>query len=77
VNPFHVCVYIIAFVFYSQRSPGVRRHDIAEILMKVALKHQKSNQNEMYMEFVLESFVIVCHELLGNPTTELIELPGP
>ena len=33
------------------------RHDIAEILMKVALKHQKSNQNEMYMEFVLESFV--------------------
>ena len=32
------------------------RHDIAEILMKVALKHQISNQNEMYTEFVLESF---------------------
>jgi hypothetical protein len=32
------------------------RHDIAEILMKVALKHQKSNQNEMYTEFVLENF---------------------
>jgi hypothetical protein len=31
-------------------------HDIAEILMKVALKHQISNQNEMYTEFVLESF---------------------
>jgi hypothetical protein len=23
------------------------RHDIAEILLKVALKHQKSNQNEI------------------------------
>jgi hypothetical protein len=28
------------------------RHDIAEILLKVALKHQKSNQNQSY---VLES----------------------
>jgi hypothetical protein len=25
------------------------RHDIAEILLKAALKHQKSNQNQIYI----------------------------
>jgi hypothetical protein len=27
--------------------PKTGRHDIAEILLKVALKHQKSNQNQI------------------------------
>ena len=31
------------------------RHDIAEILLKVALKHQKSNQNKIF-SFMNEPF---------------------
>jgi hypothetical protein len=27
----------------------IGRHDIAEILLKVALKHQKSNQNQIFI----------------------------
>jgi hypothetical protein len=49
------------------------RHDIAEILLKVALKHQKSNQS--YETTIVKSsrthavLVIGLYELLGNPTT--------
>jgi hypothetical protein len=38
------------------------RHDIAEILLKVALKHQKSKSNH-------NSEVETTDKLLGNPTT--------
>jgi hypothetical protein len=36
------------------------RHDIAEILLKAAFKHQKSK---------IKILVIGLYELLGNPTT--------
>jgi hypothetical protein len=39
------------------------RHDIAEILLKVALKHQKSNQNQMYNRIIASSQNMV---VLGN-----------
>jgi hypothetical protein len=39
---------------YSTTKTG--RHDIAEILLKVALKHQKSNQNQF---FVCEAFLTI------------------
>jgi hypothetical protein len=42
------------------------RHDIAEILLKVALKHQKSNQNQSRIANAV--LVIGLYELLGNPT---------
>jgi hypothetical protein len=58
------------------------RHDIAEILLKVASKHQKSKINQP--DNLIQSrarthavLVIGLHELLGNPTTYLIEPPGP
>jgi hypothetical protein len=50
--------------FFSTTKTG--RHDIAEILLKVPLKPQKSNQIISQSHAVL---VIGLYELLGNPTT--------
>jgi len=36
------------------------RHDIAEILLKVALKHQKSNQNQSILCFVKKMYVFIA-----------------
>jgi hypothetical protein len=41
-------------------------HDIAEILLKVALKRQKSNLLPEYMEKTTEIYMIGLYELLGN-----------
>jgi hypothetical protein len=55
------------------------RHDIAEILLKVALKHQTSMKSTNYSSIAQTHVVLVIglYELLGNPTTQLIEPPGP
>jgi hypothetical protein len=49
------------------------RHDIAEILLKVALKHQKSKVhpfcNIQSRARTYAILVIGLYELLGNPTT--------
>jgi hypothetical protein len=53
-------------------------HDIAEILLKVALKHQKSINPLKYLYqyintghffTIYAALVISLYELLGNPTT--------
>jgi hypothetical protein len=48
------------------------RHDIAEILLQVALKHKKSikqSSNDLYEARILAVLVIGLYELLSNPTT--------
>jgi len=36
------------------------RHDIAEILLKVVLKHQKSNQNQPFLILALVGYTFYC-----------------
>jgi hypothetical protein len=46
------------------------RHDIAEILLKVALKHQKSKYQSNHIQVIFHgALAIGLYELLGNPTT--------
>ena len=56
------------------------RHDIAEILLKVALKHQKSNQIKSvcrnHNEVLNNGFVTSVRRRVAHVEQELLTLPG-
>jgi hypothetical protein len=57
-NQFHVCIkFSFSSFIDSSGTPAssttkTGRHDIAEILLKVALKHQKSKKNILFQRLI-------------------------